>query len=148
MRRRGYLSIVIALGLLVGCDKPAANMNAKPAPSGGAMFPIPGHDGFVAVVTEGVDSPRGSRRKSHALTIVATFYQGDGKTAFEPTPTDVNVKIGVSDDSPMISLVPSPGDAKLASRFASPQADYPEGLQGVVSAKINGKLVEVPISAR
>ena len=148
MRRTAWLSIVLVVGLLGGCEKPGANMNAKPAPSGGAMFPIPGHDGHVAVMVEPVDLPRGARGKTRASTIVASFYQGDGKTAFEPTPTEVSVKIGVAEVSPSVTLAPSPGKAVLTSRFASPQGDYPEGLQGVVSAKINGLLIEVPISAR
>lgn len=95
-----------------------------------------------------LSTSREGREARRASTIVASFYQGDGKTAFEPTPTEVSVKIGVAEVSPSVTLAPSPGKAVLTSRFASPQGDYPEGLQGVVSAKINGLLIEVPISAR
>ena len=146
MRLAAVLSV--AIGLAGGCSPPVLNMNTKPAPGGGAMFPLPGNAGFVAVSTESAPPSRGAKAKRHAATIVARFYQPDGTTPITPAPTDVSVKIGVADDSPSVALAGSPGEERMSSRFASPLGDYPDGIQGSISAKIDGRTVEVPFSAR
>ncbi len=145
MRGIVFASLLLTASSMIGCSEPVANSNSKPSPTGGAMFPLPGNKGFVAVSTESPEGPRGSRTKTHTTSIVASFFGPDGTSALSPAPTDVNVKIGVDGDA---KAVPLPADAKNPNRFATAPGQYPEGFQGKIQAKIDGADVETEVSAR
>jgi hypothetical protein len=146
IRRIPFLLVPMVLCSTFGCGEPASNLNLKPSPSGGAMTRLPGNRGLVAIKTEGPASARGGKTKTKArtTTIVASFYQSDGTTPMTPAPTDVVLKLGVSDDPKAVTLSP---DSREPHRFASSPGPYPNGLQGTIHAKINGEDIQESFSS-
>jgi hypothetical protein len=101
-------------------------------------------------VSTGGEARGGGRQQQRLAQVVAYFYQPDGTTEMSPAPTDVTVKAGTGDKSPVLSLSPDAktGDPKSAGRFASKPDSIREGFEGALKAKINGEPVEASFLIR
>jgi hypothetical protein len=136
--------VPFALGITFGCGALPSNVAVKQSPTGGALIRLPGNRGFVAIKTETPEAARGGKAKNPTRSIVASFFQTDGVTPMSPAPTDIVLKLGVTENATPVTLAP---DSKDANRFASSPGPYPQGLQGTVHAKIDGEVVEETFSA-
>ncbi len=147
---KSFLAILFAAaGLTVGCGSPELNSQILKGTHGGTTFRLPDEKGFVELVNEPVVT---DRRNPQPTTIVAYFFQADGKTAMSPSPTDVSFQIdpdarsrqrdkATSGSSTLpLSAEPKADDPTGASRFASKTGPYDlAGLRGTLKAKINGQ---------
>ena len=113
------------------------------------MVALPSGSGFFEIKTEGEAPSRGARKPEHKTQVVAYFYQSDGTTAMSPAPTDVKVRLGKAESSPVVTLTPESksGDA-AAGRFACKPGPYPEGFQGQLDAKLHGEPVQATFMFR
>jgi hypothetical protein len=100
------------------------------------MVALPGGTGFCEIKTEGELPSRGARKAEHKTQVVAYFYQPDGTTAMSPAPTDVKVRLGKAENSPVVDLMPESKGAD--GRFACKPGPYPEGFQGQLDLKLQG----------
>jgi hypothetical protein len=109
------------------------------------MISLPGSRGFVEVITENNADP--SRRKGQVgeSRIAAFFYQPDGTTEMSPAPTDVKVKVGTGEKSPVLNLTPQ---TKETGKFASEPALLPDGFQGKIEARVQGEPLEATFRIR
>jgi hypothetical protein len=151
MRSAAYLLSCLLLCGLPGCaPSPSSQSNGPAASHGGTLISLPGGKGFVEIMTEESGGLGGGARQQRATQIVAYFYQNDGSTEMSPPPTDVTVKVGTADNSPVVSLSPSAkaGEPKKSAKFASQPGPFREGFQGQLSAKINGEPVEAKFLIR
>jgi hypothetical protein len=107
------------------------------------MIALPGGKGYFEIKTEGEGTSRGARKPEHKTQIVAYFYQSDGTTVMSPAPTDVRVKVGQAENSPVVTLTPESKGAEASSgRFACKPGPYPEGFQGQLDLKLNGEPIQ------
>ena len=109
------------------------------------MFAFPENRGFVEIKTDRATSSRGSRAPAPQARILAYFYQPDGTTVMTPAPTDVKVRVGIDDKSPIVALPAQPGETGL---FASEPGAYTEGFRGQIETRVNGEPVKVPFMFR
>jgi hypothetical protein len=113
------------------------------------MVALPGGSGFFEIKTEGEGPSRGARKKEHKTQIVAYFYQLDGTTAMSPAPTDVKVRVGQIESSPVVELTPETKTGEgSAGRFACKLGNYPDGFQGRLDAKLKGAPVQATFMFR
>jgi hypothetical protein len=140
-------------GFAIACSLTGCGGAPAPVPENshnGAMFPLPGKAGYFEIRTDTPGSGRsgGGRTKGGASSIIVYFYQPDGKTELSPAPTDVTVRLGSGEQSSLVALAPHPFSGRNAASFSSSPGNYPRGLRGQLSAKVNGQTVEVPFLAR
>jgi hypothetical protein len=62
-----------------------------------------------------------------------------------PGPTEVKVKMGTAEKSPVVDLSPEP---KEAGKYASEPGSYRDGFNGQLDAKVNGEAVQVSFVLR
>ena len=116
---------------------------------GGTTFRLPDDKGFVELVNEPVVI---DPRNPQPTSIVAYFYQADGKSAMSPSPTDVSFQIdpdarsrqrdkaAAGSSTLPLSAEPKADDPAGASRFASKTGPYYlAAVRGTLKAKINGQ---------
>jgi hypothetical protein len=131
--------------LLAGCGGSSSQSGGLPAsPHQGNLVSLPGDRGFVEVLIDsGVAA--GDRRTQAKPRIVAYFYQPDGTTEMSPGPSEVKVKVGTGEKSPVLNLSPLP---KESGKYASEPGTFPDGFKGELDAKFNGESVQTPFTIR
>jgi hypothetical protein len=104
-----------------------------------------GGRGYVEVLIDsGVAAGSKSRAKPNPR-IVAYFYQPDGTTEMSPGPSEVKVKVGTGEKSPVLNLSPLP---KESGKYASEPGTFPDGFKGELDAKVNGEAVQTSFTIR
>jgi hypothetical protein len=112
------------------------------------LVQLPGDRGYAEVKSEPTDPGAARGARAPNVVLVAYFYAKDGTTQMEPPPTDVSIKAGTSDNSPIVALSPSTDPAAPKGRFLSQPAPIREGFQGDVRAKVNGEAVQASFTLR
>jgi len=147
---KNLLAILLAAaGLVAGCASPELSPQAFKGTHAGTTFRLPDEKGFVELVNEPVVT---DRRNPPPTSIVAYFYQADGKSAMSPSPTDVSFQINPGAGSRQrdksaagsstlpFSAEPKADDPASTSRFVSKTGPYDlAGVRGALRAKINGQ---------
>jgi len=147
---KSFLAILLAAaGLTVGCGSPELSSQVFKGTHGGTTFRLPDEKGFVELVNEPVVT---DRHNPQPTSIVAYFYQANGKTAMSPSPTDVSFQIDPDARSRQrgkatagsstlpLSAEPKADDPAGISRFASKTGSYDlAGVRGTLKAKINSQ---------
>lgn len=148
-----FLAILLAAaGLVAGCGSPEPSsqvIKVFKGTHGGTTFRLPDEKGFVELVNEPVVT---DRLNPQPTSIVAYFYQADGKSAMSPSPTDVSFQIAPDARSKQrgqatggastlpLSAEPKADDPAGASRFASKTGPYfMAAVRGTLKAKISGQ---------
>jgi len=149
---KSFLAILLAAaGLTAGCGSPALSSLVFTGTHGGTTFRLPDEKGFVELVNEPVVT---DRRNPQPTSIVAYFFQADGKSAMSPSSTDVSFEItpdarsrqrdrsAAGSSTLHLSAEPKADDPAGASRFASKTGPYAlAAIRGALKAKINGQEV-------
>ena len=147
---KSFLAILLAAaGLIAGCGSPELNSQVFKGTHGGTTFRLPDEKGLIELVNEPVVT---DRYNPQPTSIVAYFYQADGKTAMSPSPTDVSFQIDPDARSRQrgksaagtstlpLSAEPKADDPAGASRFASKSGPYYlAAVRGTLKAKISGQ---------
>jgi hypothetical protein len=137
--------LVMSLSLFVGCGMPipppALNVQG---PHDGNSSRLPDDRGFVEIVNEPEVPSRASKQPT---SIVAYFYQPDGKTPMTPPPSDVRVVLDLGrrrTEKLAMKAEPKSGDTSGACRFASKTGPYQlPNLRGQLSASVGGRQVDI-----
>ena len=109
------------------------------------MLTLPGSRGFAEVLIDSGATDGGKSRTQSKTRIVAYFYQPDGTSELSPGPSDVKVKVGTAEKSPVLDLSPLP---KESGMFASEPGTFPDGFRGELDAKLSGESVQIPFTIR
>ena len=109
------------------------------------MLTLPGDRGYAEVLIDSGATAGGKSRTQSKTRIVAYFYQPDGTNELSPSPSDVKVKVGTAEKSPVLDLLPSP---KESGMFASEPGTFPDGFRGELDAKLSGESVQIPFTIR
>ena len=147
---KSFLAILLAAaGLTAGCGSPEPSSQVLKGTHSGTFIRLPDDKGFVELVNEPAVI---DRRNPQPTSIVAYFFQADGKSAMSPSPTDVSFQIDPDARSKQrgqatggastlpLSAEPKADDPAVTSRFASKTGPYYlAGVRGTLKAKINGQ---------
>ncbi len=109
------------------------------------MISLPGGKGFAEILVDSEAAGGGGRKAQVKSRIVAYFFQADGTTELNPGPTEVKVKVGTGEKSPVVDLSPQP---KESGKYASEPGNLPDGFKGELDAKVNGEAAQVPFVIR
>ena len=91
------------------------------------MLTLPGGRGFAEILIDSGAAAGGKSRTQSKTRIVAYFYQPDGTSEMSPGPSDVKVKVGTGEKSPVLDLSPLP---KESGKYASEPGTFPDGFRG------------------
>jgi hypothetical protein len=153
-RRRLRLSWapLIAIATLGGCGRRSpAPEPPKAGPHGGQAIAIPGGAGFAEARLE---RPPGGQADGQDRPVLAIYFLGrDARTAMEPPPADVEVKLGQRDTtsrsyvtSYRLTHRPLADDPAGAARFVSEPGKFGgERVTGRVTATIGGAEASFPL---
>src|SRR5271157_1423421 len=121
---KSFLAILLAAaGLTVGCGSPELSSQVFKGTHGGTTFRLPDEKGFVELVNEPVVT---DRHNPQPTSIVAYFYQANGKTAMSPSPTDVSFQI--DPDARSRQRGKATAGSSTLPLSAEPKADDPAGI--------------------
>ena len=109
------------------------------------MLTLPDGRGYAEVLIDSGAAAGGKSRTQSKTRIVAYFYQPDGTSELSPEPSDVKVKVGTGEKSPVLNLSPMP---KESGKYASEPSTFPDGFRGELDAKVNGESVQIPFTIR
>lgn len=88
---KSFLAILLAAaGLIAGCGSPELSSQVLKGTHSGRSIRLPEDKGYVELVNEPIVT---DRRNPQPTSIVAYFFQTDGKSAMSPSPTDVSFQI-------------------------------------------------------
>ncbi len=149
---KSFLAILLAAaGLTAGCGSPEPSSQVLKGTHSGTFIRLPDDKGFIELVNEPVVT---DRYNPQPTSIVAYFFQADGKSAMSPSPTDVSFEItpdarsrqrdrsAAGSSTLHLSAEPKADDPAGASRFASKTGPYAlAAIRGALKAKINGQEV-------
>jgi hypothetical protein len=136
--------LIVPACLLAGCGGSPKELPVAKSAHGGNLVSLPGERGFVEILVE--TGAAGAGRKAQVNSrIVAYFFQPDGASEMSPGPSEVKVKVGTGEKSPVADLSPDP---KAAGKYASEPGEYPDGFNGQLNAKVNGEDVQVSFVLR
>jgi hypothetical protein len=139
------LPILVSLGsVLSGCGGSTAELIPLPSHQG-TMNELPGKQGYFEIqVQEDAGGERAIPSKQQGpTTIVVYFYGPDGKSEMTPPPSDVKVKLGAGDSSPVVTL-----SSRSQGGFTSAPGQHPQSFRGQLNAKIGGELVQTNFMIR
>jgi len=136
--------MILPTCLLVGCGGSPAELPVAKSAHGGHLVTLPGGKGYAEIIVEAATAG-GGRKAQVKPRIVAYFFQPDGTSELSPGPTEVKVKLGTGEKSPVVDLSPEP---KEAGNYASEPGTYPEGFNGQLDAKVNGEAVQASFVLR
>jgi hypothetical protein len=136
--------MILPTSLLVGCGGSPAELPVAKSAHGGHLVTLPGGKGYAEILVESA-AAGGGRKAQVKPRIVAYFFQPDGTSELSPGPTEVKVKLGTGEKSPVVDLSPEP---KEAGKYASEPGTYPEGFNGQLDAKVNGEAVQASFVLR
>ncbi len=145
---KNILAILLAAaGLTAGCGTPEPSSQVLKGTHSGTSIRLPEDKGYVELVNEPIMT---DRRNPQPTSIVAYFYQADGKSPMSPSPTDVSFQIdpdarsrqrdksAAGSSTLPLSAEPKADDPAGASRFASKTGPYAlTAVRGTLKAKIN-----------
>jgi hypothetical protein len=152
--------MMAVIGSTLGCGSPVSPVAATVAvgPHQGTMIRLADDLGFVEFVNEPEVS---DRRNPQPTSIVAYFFQSDGKAALSPAPSDVSFSLdtglgesGRGGSKGVAQVIPLAADPKAnepggSSRFASKPGPYGlASIRGKLSAKISGRELSTPFAGR
>ncbi|AGA24854.1 hypothetical protein [Singulisphaera acidiphila] len=128
-----------------GASGPASALEV--GPHGGILIPLPEEKGFAEVALE---SPPGAAKRSSKPMLVARFLRPDLKSALEPPPGEVSIKLEFPDRAAeTISLKPvtEANSRNDPGRFASAPGDYAvDPLIGELKATLQGQAFAAPFT--
>ena len=128
-----------------GASAPASALEA--GPHGGILVPLPEGKGLAEVSLE---APPGAAKRSSKLMLVARFLRPDLKSALEPPPEDVSIKLefpGREAETIPLKSVAEASSGKDPGRFASAPGDYAvDPMIGELKATFQGQAFAVPFT--
>jgi hypothetical protein len=99
--------MILPTCLLVGCGGSPAELPVAKSAHGGHLVTLPGGKGYAEIIVEAATAG-GGRKAQVKPRIVAYFFQPDGTSELSPGPTEVKVKLGTGEKSPVVDLSPEP----------------------------------------
>ena len=138
--------MIMLAGVIAGCGGAPKELPVAKSAHGGHLVTLPDGRGFAEILVESAASAgkRGGKAQAQPR-IVAYFFQPDGTTEMTPGPSDVRVKLGTAETSPVVDLSPQP---KESGKYASEPGTYRDGFNGQLDAKVNGEAVQVSFVVR
>src|SRR5271166_2707560 len=102
--RKSMRFLLLPVCLFAGCGGSTSQSSLPAAPHQGTLVTLPGGSGFAEIVLDSAAAAGDNRRSQAKPRIVAYFYQPDGTTAMSPGPSEVKVKVGTGEKSPILNL--------------------------------------------
>ncbi|SIO41477.1 hypothetical protein SAMN05444166_4511 [Singulisphaera sp. GP187] len=116
-------------------------------PHGGILVPLPEQKGLAEVSLE---APQGASKRSSKQTLVARFLRPDLKSALEPLPGEVSIKLEFPDrvaETIPLKPVTEANSRNDPGRFASVPGDYAvDPMIGELKATLQGQAFAVPFT--
>lgn len=128
-----------------GAAVPASALET--GPHGGILIPLPEEKGLAEVSLE---APPGAAKRSSKQLLVARFLRPDLKSALEPSPGDVSIKLefpGREAETIPLKSVAEVRSGNDPGRFASAAGDYAvDPLIGELKVTLQGQAFTVPFT--